>query len=151
MEPGHPAGPGDGWVRLAAGHDAPGAARRHVTQWLAAHHAGPDAVRDLAVAVSELATNVVCHARTEWVHIRMSDDDETSWTLEVVVGTATLPPPLADPASWGVADPGASHGGRGLGLVRAAADEIEVAECDGRWVVRCRRERIRLGHLTGSV
>jgi anti-sigma regulatory factor (Ser/Thr protein kinase) len=142
MEPGDPATLGDEWLRLAAHGSAPAAARRHVSEWLSARHAEPAVVHDLALAVSELAANVVQHSGTAWVLVRVDDDDPEWWTLEVVGGPRQLPDHLRDPARWTVAEPDSRRGGRGLGIVRSVVDEVEVDERGDELAIRCRRRRV---------
>ena len=142
MEPGDPATLGDEWLRLAAHGSAPAAARRHVSEWLSAHDAAPEVVHDLALAVSELAANVVQHSGTEWVFVRIDDAHPGWWTLEVVGGPRQLPDHLKDPTQWTVAAPDSRRGGRGLGIVRSVVDEVEVDERGDELAIRCRRARV---------
>jgi len=128
------------WHRLPADELASGAARRHVISWLLEHHADPRAVEDLSLAASELAANVVQHGGATELFVRLDGSDPRCWTLEVAGGHVRLPENLADPATWRVAGPDSSHG-RGLGIVRAVVDDIEVIE-DGRGLaIRCHRQR----------
>jgi anti-sigma regulatory factor (Ser/Thr protein kinase) len=93
------------------GRSGPAAARSFVTGILAAWDY-PELVDDAAVIATELATNAVLHAGTEFT-VTVSRRPEG--TLRVSVRDASLEPPRPRRA------PPLAGSGRGLGLVHALA------------------------------
>jgi len=93
-------------------------------------------VEDLSLAASELAANVVQHGDADYLYVRLDDRDPNRWTLEVAGGRNRLPAHLSDPSVWSVARPESSHG-RGLGIVRAVVDDIEVLEHANGLAIPC--------------
>ena len=59
------------------------------------------------------------------------------YTVLISSGVTDDLPPL-DPAQWTVAD-AEQRSGRGLGIVKALADDLSVAVNNGRLVIVCRR------------
>lgn len=92
-------------------------------------------VDDVTLAVSELVTNAVVHGSGGPVSVRIETASD-----EVVCVVGSTGGPLPDPATW--RSPGArGRTGRGLAIVRAVADSVEV-EGDGSVVVlSCRFRR----------
>lgn len=95
----------------------------------------PGIIDDVTLVVSELVTNAVGHGSGGPVTVRIETAPD-----EVVCVVRSTGGPLPDPATWRF--PGVSgRTGRGLAIVRALADAVEV-EVDGSSVVlRCRFRR----------
>lgn len=95
----------------------------------------PGIIDDVTLVVSELVTNAVGHGSGGPVTVRIETAPD-----EVVCVVRSTGGPLPDPATW--RSPGVSgRTGRGLAIVRALADAVEV-EVDGSSVVlRCRFRR----------
>lgn len=95
----------------------------------------PDLARlaaDLELVVSELATNVIVHTDRECITVGVERTDE-GWVIEVD-GADALVDPIVDHAPLGD-EP--QPGGRGLVIVRALTDTVEVVERDGARLIRC--------------
>jgi len=99
-----------------------------------AHAAGADEsiVSDLELAVSELATNVVQHARSPEITVVVRHEPDR-WVLDVsdapdtnALDAAALPEPDA-------------LSGRGLFIVQAVMDDVEIVDDCGHRFVRCSR------------
>lgn len=118
-------------VRVPADASLLTAARREVRSRLSAGGAGPMVISDLTLAVSELATNVIMHSDADEVVISLGLDDGR-WYLDVsgAGGLGTLEP--GTPNSTEI-------GGRGLAVVSAVVDSVEIVERDGERWVRCTR------------
>jgi anti-sigma regulatory factor (Ser/Thr protein kinase) len=109
--------------------------RRLFQSWLVEQGAEQDVAVELAVAFSELATNAVT---------AVSDDDEietSGWrdhgdVLFEVTNTVRAGAETA--ARWDLDDP-LRGGGRGLTIVRAFTDDVEVTGGDRTVTLRCRR------------
>jgi anti-sigma regulatory factor (Ser/Thr protein kinase) len=112
---------------------------RHAFQsWLAGSAVPGDDVADLAVVLSELAANAIAGSaagpdRGE-ADIRAGLDDGAVW-LEV---TNTVGSEDDGVLRWDLSDP-LRGGGRGLMIVRAYTDAMEVDSVHGRVTVRCTR------------
>ena len=114
------------------------AARQFVEEVLKSHDATRDAVADIKVIVSELATNVVEHGTGHLFRVGVDVSDPDCWEVEVVGGHA-LPETLNDPARWSL-NPTNELTGRGLGIVRQLADRIILgSDNDVLWVQIQRR------------
>lgn len=89
---------------------------------------------DLELVVSELATNVMLHTDQSWIEVGIERTVD-SWVIEVD-GAEGLVGPIEDQAH-----PGAElvPGGRGLLIVGALTDSVDVVERDGTHVIRCVR------------
>lgn len=120
---------------LSVGADAVPTARHAFETWLRQHARSDDDVHDMAVVLSELASNAAIgaapgtagsiHARVEAgeLQLEVANDVEADDT---------------DVLRWDLDDP-LRGGGRGLLIVRAYTDTMEV-DSDGRAVtVRCTR------------
>lgn len=118
-------------VRLAPHPASVAAARRVVTEALASVEVDPAAVEDIRLAVSEACANVVLHGPAEATYevaLHLRDDH-----CEVLIrdGGAELDaeelpdslPPVSSPS------------GRGLALMRAVMDEVEVTNDPDRGTV----------------
>ena len=110
------------------------AARRFVRKELEGR-APEEAVSDLMLATSELVTNAFEHGSSQPVRLTVrSGDDEASIT--VVSGGAAGR--VGDVESWTTA--GADRiSGRGLGIVREIADDIDVDRSNGNLAITVRR------------
>lgn len=96
-----------------------------------------DGIDDLLVACSELVTNAVRHAVGDVVSLRVLADGDS-----VVLEIEDDGDGFAWPA-WNIADVGDDdEHGRGLFIVEALTDEVEVVTSRGRTVVRCRKRRM---------
>jgi anti-sigma regulatory factor (Ser/Thr protein kinase) len=116
-----------------------GAARRFVRQELEGR-APESAVSDLMLATSELVTNAFEHGSREPVRLTVRSDREAASITVVSSGEASRVP---DVDHWTTA--GADRvSGRGLGIVREIADDIDVQRFDGSVVITVRR---RFGDL----
>ena len=126
---------GDFAFRLAADTGAIPAARQAFETWLRATGASDDDVHDMAVVLSELASNAAVGAAPGTTgNIRASLD---AGELLLEVGNQVADDDT-DVLRWDLDDP-LRGGGRGLLIVRAYTDSMEV-DSDGRSVtVRCRR------------
>ena len=107
-----------------------GRLREHVAT--AAHDTGAsnDIVEQLQLVVSELATNAMQYNDAETLTVTVSGDG-TSWTIDVTNADGLLDigaPALPDPSALS---------GRGLFIVDAVMDRVELVEVDGRLHVRC--------------
>ncbi len=85
---------------------------------------------DLELAVSELATNVVQHTGTPEITVVLRHEPDR-WVLDVsdppcpgTIDAARLPEPDA-------------LSGRGLFIVQAVMDDVEIVDDDGHRFVRC--------------
>lgn len=120
---------------LAVGTDAVPAARHAFESWLRQHARSDDDVHDMAVVLSELASNAAIgaaagttgsiRARVEAgeLHLEVMNDVETDDT---------------DILRWDLGDP-LRGGGRGLLIVRAYTDTMEVESAGRAVTVRCTR------------
>lgn len=96
-----------------------------------------DGIDDLIVACSELVSNAVRHAVGDVVSLRVRADEDS-----VVLEIEDDGDGFAWPA-WAMADVGDDdEHGRGLFIVEALTDEVEVVTSRGRTVVRCRKRRM---------
>lgn len=99
---------------------APAAARRFVTDWLA-EHGRRELIESAELAVSELATNAVAHARSDFtVSVECRNDG-----VRILVGDASTDAPelhLGDATATG---------GRGLAIISALASAIGHELLDG--------------------
>lgn len=135
--------PGGFAWRLREGADSIAAARKAFRSWLAGAAASADDVADLAVVLSELAANALTGSATASedgsAEIAAGLDDDELW-LEV---TNTVPEDAPDVLRWDLDDP-LRGGGRGLVIVRAYTDSVQVGGANGLVSVRCTR-RLQLG------
>ena len=111
-------------------------ARDRVTTWLRDVGLDDDIVLDLSVVFSELGANAVAATRgTSQVGVTARRDGATV-VLEVANG-AGPDGTTAHPWDW---DEALSSGGRGLLIVQALVDQVDVARrADGVLAVSCRR------------
>ena len=117
-----------------------GAARRFVSDTLREHGASNAAIGDFALAVSELATNIIEHGDGSSLTIYVDISDSTCWELEVVGGSCPPESRVLRPDTWAVAAAD-EKSGRGLGIVRHLMDEISAESTDNEVSIRCRQKR----------
>ena len=91
-----------------------------------------DVVDDMELAASELATNVIQHTSSPTITVAVRSVVD-GWELEVA--DADDIPELA--AADAVAPSGGDISGRGLFIVQAVMDKVELVEVDDVRVVRC--------------
>lgn len=113
------------------------AARDFVVGELRRATASDRAVADFELIVSELVTNSVQYGSGAEIVVGVDAVTDGWYTVSISSGVDGVLPPL-DPASWMVAN-AEMRSGRGLGIVRALADDLSVAVSDGRLVIVCRR------------
>jgi anti-sigma regulatory factor (Ser/Thr protein kinase) len=113
-------------VELEAHMANVGAARRFVRQELAGR-APDEAVSDLMLATSELVTNAFEHGSQRPVRLTVRSHRDGASVTVVSDGDGSHVPDVDD---WTTA--GADRiSGRGLGIVRGVADDIDVERSDG--------------------
>lgn len=113
--------------------------RRFVTAMLRAEGADERSVKNLTLAASELASNIILHGQCPELCVTVQTS-ETWWAVEVR-GGQVLPSDMLEPAGW--AFPPANHlSGRGLAIVRDVVDEIRVRDHEGELSISCRLRRI---------
>lgn len=119
-------------VGLAARDTSVSEARFAFATWLR-DFADDEAVHDMAVVLSELATNATASAAEGTAgEIRAHvHGDELHLQVSNAVGDA-------DVRRWDLDDP-LRGGGRGLVIVRAYTDSMEIETVDGSVTVRCVR------------
>lgn len=120
------------------------AARKFVADTLQANGASAQVIKDYALVVSELATNIIEHGDGSSLVIFLDVSDAEWWEVEVVGGASAPPERLMAPETWRVAN--ADEGsGRGLGIVRHLMDDISTNSNGEQLSIRCRRRRNELG------
>ena len=122
-------------------------ARHVLANWLEVHpRIDVDALDDLLIACSELVTNAVRHADgpSAAVVLRGSVDGDA-----VVLEVEDDGSGFAWPPVHGIEDVIVHHeNGRGLFIVEALTDEIQVLATSGRTVVRCTKRGVLRDHAT---
>jgi len=121
--------------RLDATPDAIVDTRRAFEDWLRAELAEEDDVHDLTVVLSELASNAVAGAvrGTHPVVHAAIERDQVCLEVRNEVRSGG-----ADVGRWDLDDP-LRGGGRGLLIVRAYTDSMEIDSVGSTVVVRCAR------------
>lgn len=123
----------------AAGTDTAEVAevRHDFTEWLARVDVDDEIVSDLAVAFSELVTNAAeaSNGSGKPIATRAWFDD-ADLVLEVANTVPTATPPEIH--RWDLDDP-LRPGGRGLMIVQAYTDDLQVDVSGRTLIVRCRR------------
>ena len=114
-------------------------AREFVASALRRAEASESAVDDMGLIVSELVANSIEHGDGGDIVVRVDHDLGEWFAVTVGNGLGTRRPPI-DPAAWTVATAD-ERSGRGLGIVRQLADEIEVTLETDRLDITCRRRR----------
>ena len=87
---------------------------------------------DTDVVVTELAANVIDHTDSPWVWLEITATQSTVTATVAHIGPASAVP---DVALWGVLEGG--DRGRGLRLIRALCDQIDVAAHGEKTSIRC--------------
>ncbi|MHC1558956.1 ATP-binding protein [Actinomycetospora sp. C-140] len=119
------------WVRTPADNGNVRLLRRRLTEWLAGDHLDEDVVDDLVMAASEALENCCDHA--------FVDREAGVMTLGAHIVDGALVITIVDDGVW--QDPPTDPGdrGRGLGMMRALADDVDVrAGPDGTLVALTR-------------
>lgn len=125
-------------TELAAEFVNVAAARRFVRAKVADFEMPPAVAADLELMASELVTNAVEHGVGKLVRITLDCRDGTAVLTVESIGPSDAVGPVS---TWAVADAD-SIAGRGLGIVREIADEVDVDQSRDRLSVTVRR---RLG------
>lgn len=111
-----------------------GAARDHVDDSLAASTVAESTAADIRLAVSELVTNAIVHGSGGPITVSV---DTSPQSIVCSVASVFVGRSLPDPSTWNLQTGGERIGGRGLAIVRAVADAVNV-ETDGSLVtVQC--------------
>ena len=116
------------------------ASRVFVTEILRRHGASETVIGDYALAVSELATNIIEHGSGSDVTVCVDVTDPQWWEVEVVGGSSAPPDEVLHPDTWRVAKAD-EVSGRGLGIVRHLMHDVVAGTTDGRVSIRCRQRR----------
>lgn len=111
--------------------------RHRFSDWLEAAQVPEDDASDLAVAFSELVTNAAAASRetAEPVSSRAWIEDDT---LVLEVANTVTGPDGVTTTRWDLDDP-LRTGGRGLLIVQAFTDDLEIDVRGRTLIVRCRR------------
>ena len=117
------------------------AARQFVTETLRSHGATVQVMKDYALVVSELATNIIEHGDGSSLVIFIDVAHADWWEVEVVGGSSAPSAQLLQPETWTVAS-AEKASGRGLGIVRHVMDDISTGSNDGQVSIRCRRRKM---------
>lgn len=123
-------------TRCDATHHELSGLRGRVTNWLRSDETDPRLtarlVADVDVVTTELVANAIDHTDSTWVQV-----DVDVGTDVVIVGVANLGPVHSVPPAecWGFLEEG--DRGRGLRIVRALSNHIEISGDDRRTSVRC--------------
>lgn len=107
-----------------------GRLREHVASAARDFGASDDIVEQLQLVVSELATNAMQYNDADTLTVAVGGNG-TSWTIDVSNADG-----LVDLGAPALPDPSALSG-RGLFLVDAVMDRVELVEVDGRLHIRC--------------
>lgn len=106
--------------------------RSEVRRYAEGVNAPDDVVADLELVVSELSTNVIQHSGADEVTVSLRHHDG-SWQVDVHHFEG-----LRDLSSV-VSPPHSSTSGRGIMVVRALMDDVEIIEEAGGTLIRCTR------------
>jgi len=98
-----------------------------------------EVIDDLDLVVSELMANAIQHGNGSDILVAV-DGRSAMWFAVTVSNGVAASLPSMDPTKWAVAAT-ERPSGRGLGIIRRLADEIDVAESAGQLHVTCRRRR----------
>lgn len=111
--------------------------RHRFCDWLHDAHVPEDDASDLAVAFSELVTNAAMASRgaNEPVTTRAWVEGDT---VVLEVANTVAAPSGTDVSRWDLEDP-LRPGGRGLLIVQAFTDDLEIDVRGRRLIIRCRR------------
>lgn len=111
-------------VRLAADPQLLSQIRRMLSRWLQGHGAQPRAIADLALACGEACANAIEHAYVPGL---------AYFELEATHAEGLVTLTVRDTGRWRA--PRATQRGRGLKVIEAAVDELEVTTTDAGTVV----------------
>jgi serine/threonine-protein kinase RsbW len=127
-----PSGTSAGEHRITVASDTSEVAslRERICRFARTEGADESVVSDLELAVSELATNVVQHAGSPEITVVLRHEPDR-WVLDV----SNPPGPSALDAAM-LPEPDALSG-RGLFIVQAVMDDVEIVDDDGHRYVRC--------------
>lgn len=123
-------------TRVDATRVAVAGSRTEFEHWLRSTEADESTIHELTVVLSELLANAVEASPGAHQEIRASAwSDDGSIVLRVANPILPTAPPVTEPD---LDDP-LRTGGRGLLIVRAYTDAVEIAGEDGTLVIRCER------------
>jgi anti-sigma regulatory factor (Ser/Thr protein kinase) len=126
---------GDAALHLDAHLSSVGAARRFVEQALGTL-VPPQVVADLVLATSELVTNAIEHADTApGVDVTVRVANRTAFVTVISCGDHSG---LAETELWATSAPDV-RSGRGLGIVRAVSDHVDVVRAGDAVHITIRR------------
>ena len=121
--------------RIGADHAELSALREEAALWLSQSldESGDTTVADVSLVLTELAANVIDHTSSDSVDVELRVEDE--WVTVVVLNSGPVDsvPPID---RWG--ELAEDLRGRGLRLIRALCDEIEVSGDDETTRICCR-------------
>ena len=122
--------------RLGDGPGSVSAARQAFVSWLAEVSSDDELLQDMSVVVSELASNAIDGGEPGRpdAEVRAELDGDV---INLVVSNR-LPDDVTDIRRWDLDDP-LRGGGRGLMIVRAYTDTLDVESIGGTVSVRCTR------------
>lgn len=116
-------------LRLDADPSAVPRMRAAVRQWLASQGTGDEAIQSVLVACGEACTNAILHPK---------DPDPRVFELEAKMVDGSVHITVRDFGSWRPPE-GRPERGRGMGLMRAFMESVEVVPGPGGTEVRMRR------------
>jgi anti-sigma regulatory factor (Ser/Thr protein kinase)/putative methionine-R-sulfoxide reductase with GAF domain len=116
-------------LRLAAEPDVLARMRRTLRRWLHAHRAGEPDVQAITLACGEACANAIEHAYPP---------GPASFELHAEVADGAVTLTVRDHGGWRA--PRGEHRGRGLELMEAIMDDLEVRRSDGGTEIRMRKE-----------
>lgn len=122
--------------RLAPDHVELSSLRTEVSSWLESTITEDDKavlIGDIGVVLTELAANAIDHTESEYVSVVLHVD---SSAVSIEVANDGDSSSIPEVVGWGSLAEG--HRGRGLRLVRALCDDIELAGDERSTIVRCR-------------
>jgi anti-sigma regulatory factor (Ser/Thr protein kinase) len=131
--------PGSRERRFPSGASSTSGARAFVGEVLRLAEVDRQTISEFELIVSELVANAVQHGDGGDVVVRLDASDADWLVLTIVSGISATTPPL-DPASWTVAG-ALQPSGRGLGIVKELAQEIDIVRDGDFLVIVCRRRR----------
>lgn len=93
-------------------------------------------VDDFKLAISELVSNIVEHGAGGGFDVCIDLTHPDDWRVGIECAAADVGPRPPDPVAWTLAGPD-ELSGRGLGIVRALMDEVDVHTAAGRLTINC--------------
>jgi anti-sigma regulatory factor (Ser/Thr protein kinase) len=122
--------------------DAPASARRELRRWLAALGWPAEPADDLLLAVSEAVTNAAEHAygcdRSGLIELYVTDLAGPDGTHRAIVT-------VIDQGIWRIPPSAPGYRGRGLQMIRALTDSVELTGGAGGTQVRMTSRPVQLG------